>query len=83
MVGHKEIGCYYSSSNTCANNDVFSEIGLTSTQCSNSIVGLSDMACFIGRSCEYSYIKSKSSMTVEKCLQICTTNGYRFAGLTM
>jgi len=76
----QNIGCYYSTSG-CANNDVFTDMGLSSTQCSTAISGLTDMTCFIGRTCGYSYIKSVSSMTVGKCLQICTTNGYKYAGL--
>ncbi len=57
-------------------------MGLSSTQCSNSIAGLSDMTCYIGRTCGYTYINSISSMTVEKCLQFCTTNGFKFAGIS-
>jgi 7-cyano-7-deazaguanine synthase in queuosine biosynthesis len=32
--------------------------------------------------CGYSIIYSKTIMTVEKCLQMCTTNGFKYAALT-
>jgi len=56
-------------------------MGLSSTQCSNSIVSLSTMTCWIGRTCGYSYVRSLTSMTVEKCIQICIENEYAYAGL--
>ncbi len=76
----QNIGCYYSSS-SCSANDVFTETGLSSTKCSSAIAYLTDMKCWIGRTCGYSYVSSASSMTVDKCLQMCTSNGFKYAGL--
>ncbi len=57
-------------------------MGISSTQCSNSISSLSDMKCLFGDACGYTYVSSMNSMTVDKCLHICNPNGFKYAGLS-
>ena len=76
---YTSVGCY-ASSNICNWSDVFVEKGISSTQCSNFISIVSEMECFKGK-CEYQWVRSNSSMTVEKCLQMCVSNGFKYAGI--
>jgi hypothetical protein len=66
-------GCYLSS-NT---DDVFNE-NLTPAQCNASAIAPD----YCDQNNGYNEIYSNSSMTVEKCVQICiTTYGYKYAGI--
>ncbi len=71
------VGCYGPNSN-CA--DVFTGQKLSSIQCGNP---LPDFTCNYG--CIGSLIfffESTSGMTVEKCLQKCTANSFKYAEIT-
>jgi hypothetical protein len=75
-AAYLSVGCY-AANNSCV-SDVFVET-LAPAQCSNA---LSSYPLFINASsCSYHGIGSTSGMTIEKCLQICTTNGFKYAGL--
>ena len=75
------IGCFYSAS-TCY-SDVFIET-LTPIQCLNASLSYSFNASHCeSDTCGFSYVSSSATngMTIEVCLQICTTNGFTYAGL--
>ncbi len=57
-------------------------MGISSTQCSNSISSLSDMTCHSFMNCGYTYVSSMNSMTVDICFHICNPNGFKYAGLS-
>jgi hypothetical protein len=73
------IGCFMSSSG-CNYADVFLELGISSTQCATAISSFTGMTCYTG-TCSYKEIYSSTSITVEKCLQICTPYGFIYAGI--
>ncbi len=77
LNSYTSIGCYKSGDN----HAVFSELGLTQAQCENAVLS------YFGKNlkCELSYpkysITSLTSLTIDICLQICTDNGFIYAGL--
>jgi hypothetical protein len=73
---YANIGCYTAKSNSCF--DVFVET-LSSEQCSNTIKIISGTTCALNCG-TYSSIQS-SLLTIEMCLQICSLNGFKLAGL--
>jgi hypothetical protein len=85
LKAFQNIGCYFSSVG-CQKFDVFTEIGLSADQCSTVIAELTGMKCFDSQ-CGNRFVQSpanlvkSSSMTVDKCLKMCSTNGYKYAGL--
>ncbi len=81
FLAFQYIGCYFTLVD-CDNNDGFIEMGIDSTECSNSISSLSDMKCSTGKKCAYNYVESKDSMTVDICFHICNPNGFKYAGLS-
>ena len=71
------IGCY-KCQDTCG-YDVFVET-ITPTQCTNAELTypvLCDSLCSTG----YNAVSSNTSMTIEICLQMCITFGFKYAGL--
>ena len=74
------VGCYATQSDSICNNyDPFNET-LTSTQCENAAASFS-MECITGVYCGYSFVQSKTNMTIEACLQICMSNSFIYVGL--
>jgi hypothetical protein len=78
IIAYISVGCF--GSFTCNNTDVFSETGLTSDQCFNTVAGLTSMYCYASI-CGSQMAYSNTSMTVEICLHICALNGFYYAGL--
>ena len=78
------IGCYFSSS-TCGNGGmfVFSET-LSFSECSTGVAKISGSACYscVFGSKTYYEIGSRTGMTIEKCLQLCTSNTFSYAGIS-
>ncbi len=79
-ANYESVGCFASSSG-CGWNDIFSEQGITPAQCTSTVASMpGGMTCWSG-ACISQMVYSVTSMTVEACLQICTTNGFKYAGL--
>ena len=74
------IGCFYSAP-TCY-SDVFNE-SLNLTQCQNGALAYSfDSSNCPPDLCGYSYVTSSANgITIESCLEICSVNGFTYAGL--
>ena len=70
------IGCY-GSKNSYA--DVFTET-LTMIQCSNAAANLSMTCLPFGTS---NVVFSALNMTIDACFQICSSNGFTYAGLAL
>ena len=70
------MGCYSSASGDCG---TFVETGIDQTQCQNAAATYALSCCY---ACCQSTIVYGNGMTVDKCLTICTTNGFIYAGIT-
>ncbi len=73
------IGCYNSAQGMLT--DVFTET-LTASQCTSAASSYS-MMCEGPDGISYYWVTHFFSMTAELCLQVCTTSGFRYAGLKM
>jgi len=74
------VGCYASNSFT-SYIDIFSET-LSAAHCDSACIDF-PVSCtsYVINSFVYYGVYSNTSMTVEMCLQICTTIGFKYAGL--
>jgi len=74
------VGCYIATS-ACSWNDVFVEPGMTAAQCANAIVGFTDISCWTNNKCISQMTYSKTQMTADICVRICTTGGFKFGAV--
>ncbi len=73
------IGCY--NSVLGMKTDVFTET-LTSAQCANAESSFS-VTCAGPDGISYYWVTKNPGMTVDICLQVCTSSGFRYAGLKL
>ena len=73
------VGCYRTKN--AYYDDVFVET-LTTSQCNSAAASYSfDASYCASNNGGYPGVGSSSSMTVDKCLQICTSYAFKYAGL--
>jgi hypothetical protein len=73
------MGCYNSFHSYWT--DVFTET-LTLAQCANAASSYS-VICKGPIGSSYNWVEKNPGMTVEICLQVCTSSGFRYAGIKM
>ena len=71
------IGCYRA--NLGQVTDVFNET-LTAIQCANANTGCST-TCLGPADNSYYWVRHTTAMTVELCLRVCNSSGFRYAGI--
>ncbi len=73
LSSYTSIGCY---------KNGFSGEGLTQAQCKKAVLSYVGKNLYCTQTDSIYAITSFSSLTIELCLQICTENGFIYAGLS-